>query len=63
MSDQPDLLEELARVYARAAVDEFLALLARGNFDQAIQCVEAPSDSDGCKIAGVPTHEPIGRKP
>jgi hypothetical protein len=25
MGNQPDLLEELARVYARAAVDEFLA--------------------------------------
>ena len=25
MGSQPDLLEELARVYARAAVDEFLA--------------------------------------
>jgi hypothetical protein len=63
MSDQPDLLEEVARVYARAAVDEFLALLASGNFDEAIQSAEAPSDSDGCKMRGDPTHEPIGRNP
>ena len=63
MSDQPDLLEELARVYARAAVDEFLALLASGNFDQAIQSAETRSDSDGCKITRDPTRESIGRKP
>ena len=62
MSDHPDLLEEPARVYARAAVDEFLALLARGNFDQAIQGVEAPPDSDGCKMPAIqltnPSEEP-----
>jgi hypothetical protein len=29
MGSQPDLLEELARVYARAAVDEFLAAANR----------------------------------
>ena len=29
MGSQPDLLEELARVYARAAVDEFLAAAKR----------------------------------
>jgi hypothetical protein len=29
MDSQPDLLEELARVYARAAVDEFLAAAKR----------------------------------
>lgn len=63
MSGQPDLLEELARVYARAAVDEFLALLATGSADQAIQGAEAPSDSDGCKIAADLTREPIGRNP
>jgi hypothetical protein len=63
MSDQRDLLEELARVYARAAVDEFFALLATGKFSEGIPGAEAPSDSGGCKIEEDPTHPFIGRNP
>ena len=63
MSDQQDLLEELARVYARAAIDEFLALLATGNFNEGILGAEAPCDSTECKIEGDPTHPSIGRNP
>ena len=63
MSVQPDLLEELACVYARAAVDEFLARIAEGDFDEGSYGAEAPSDSGGCKITGDPTREPIGREP
>jgi hypothetical protein len=63
MSDQWDLLEELARVYARAAVDEFLALLAAGNSSDGIPDAEGPSDSPACKIEEDPTHPSIGRNP
>jgi hypothetical protein len=63
MGDQWDLLEELARVYARAAVDEFLALLATGNFSDGIPDAEGRSDSPGCKIEEDPTHPSIGRNP
>ena len=63
MGGQPDLMEELARVYARAAVDEFLALLATGKFSEETPGAEAPSDSGGCKIEGDPTHPSIGRNP
>jgi hypothetical protein len=63
MGDQPDLLEELARVYARAAVDELLALLAAGKINEEISGAEVPSDSIGCKIEEDPTHSPIGRIP
>ena len=63
MSDQPDLMEKLARVYARAAVDEFLVLLATGKFSEGIPGAEAPSDSGGCKIGEDPTHPSIGRNP
>jgi hypothetical protein len=63
VGDQWDLLEELARVYARAAVDEFLALLTTGNFSDGIPDPEGPSGSPGCKVEEDPTHPSMGRNP
>ena len=53
MGSQPDLLEELARVYARAAVDEFLAAAKRAppgneavNDSEVVHEVEGTHDTE-----------------
>jgi hypothetical protein len=68
MSFQPDLLDELARVYARAAVDEFLAMLAREGPEEILPGRETmpgkevlPQDSE-CRIAEQSACTPNGRE-
>jgi hypothetical protein len=62
MGSQLDLLDELARVYARAAVDEFLAACLKENFERQSSGSRAPIDGDGCKLTGESTRVPIGRE-
>jgi hypothetical protein len=46
MSFPPELLDELARVYARAAVEAFLAALPEGNIEESTQETNDPPPSD-----------------
>jgi hypothetical protein len=46
MSFPPELLDELARVYARAAVEAFLAALSEGNIEESTQETNDPPPSD-----------------
>jgi len=51
MGSQPDLLEELARVYARAAVDEFLAAATSArpvNEREVVHEVEGTHETEAC---------------
>jgi hypothetical protein len=61
MSSQLDLLDELARVYARAAVDEFLAGFSREGLESLSAGTSASIESDGCKMTEESTRVPIGR--
>jgi hypothetical protein len=62
MSSQVDLLDELARVYARAAVDEFLAACCREGLEKKSSETNALIECDGCKLTGESTRAPIGRE-
>lgn len=46
MSFPPELLDELARVYARAAVEAFLAALSEGNIEEPTEEKNDPPPSD-----------------
>ncbi len=61
MTSQAELLDELARVYARAAVEEFIA----ANRTQELPACEtrAPINGDECKLAEEPIRQPIGSDP
>jgi len=61
MTSQADLLDELARVYARAAVEEFIAASRTQEFPPCE--TSAPTDGNECKLAGKPTRLPIGSDP
>jgi hypothetical protein len=53
MGSQPDLLEELARLYARAAVDEFLAAAKSARpGNQAVNETEVVHEVEGTNEAG-----------
>ncbi len=60
MGSHLDLLDELARVYARAAVDEFLYACRRENVEPPPSVTSAPIDGDGCKLTAEPTRVPSG---
>lgn len=60
MGSPLDLLDELARVYARAAVDEFLATCRIENLELQPSVTDAPIDGDGCKLTAEPTRVPSG---
>ncbi len=48
MSFPPELLDELARVYARAAVEAFLAALSEGSIEELAQETNnLPPSNDG----------------
>jgi hypothetical protein len=64
MGSPSELLDELARVYARAAVDEFLNLMiAERNAKGSSGNVDYQTESAGCKIAEEQSRVPSGRKP
>jgi len=61
MNSQADLLDELARIYARAAVDEFIAA---SRTQEVPPCeTRAPTDGDECKLAEEAARLPIGSDP
>jgi hypothetical protein len=56
MTSQRDLLEELASVYARAAVDEFLAVFSRaGGQGQVVHMADAIHEGEGIPETKVST--------
>lgn len=60
MTSQCDLLEELARVYARAAIDEFLAALCRaGGGGQAVHMTDAIREGEGALETNVSTDSDV----
>ncbi len=61
MTSQADLLDELARVYARAAVEEFIA----ESCTQELPACETrdPINGDECKLPEVATRLPVGSDP
>jgi hypothetical protein len=62
MNSQPDLLDELARVYARAAVDEFLVGYCSERLESQSSRTRVPIERDGCKLTEESTRVPIGRE-
>jgi hypothetical protein len=62
MSSEPDLLDELARVYARAAVDEFLVAYCAERLESQSSKTRGAIECDGCKLTEESTRVPIGRE-
>jgi hypothetical protein len=63
MGSRLDLLDELARVHARAAVEEFLATCRRENIEPPPSVTNAPIDGDGCKLTAEQLVYQMGSEP